>query len=240
VLEEGLGDMAEFLFMLTKDDATVPDCLSVYDQIREADLRWVGFKDIGVSFDVLTELARRIRSDGRSVVLEIVSTDATAELGSVRAGIDLGVDLLMGGTQPDAALPLLSGTGIRYFPFPGEIVDHPSILKGTVESIAESARELAARDGVDGLDLLAYRWHGNVPTLIKAVVDASSVPVVIAGSIVQADQIRAVTEAGGWGFTIGGAAFDRILVPGGSLRDQVDWALAQARIASAAVAAPPS
>ncbi len=232
--------MAEFLFMLTKNDSTVPDCLEVYDQVREAGLRWVGFKDIGGPVATLRELVRRIRADGRNVVLEIVSTDAAAELNSVRAGIDLGVDLLMGGTQPDAALPLVAGTGIRYFPFPGEIVGHPSVLRGTIDSIAESARALTARDGVDGLDLLAYRWQGDVPGLIREVVKRSSGPVVVAGSIVDADQIRIVTEAGAWGFTIGGAVFDRVLVPGGSIRDQVDWALAQAESAGRTVAAPPA
>ena len=223
--------MAEFLFMLTKDDATVSDCLDVYDQVRDTDLRWVGFKDIGVPTETLRELARRIRADGRKVVLEIVSTDTAAELASVRAGVDLGVDLLMGGTQPDAALPLMKDTPIRYFPFPGQILGHPSVLKGTIESIAESARELKSRPGVAGLDLLAYRWDGDVPALISAVVRASLGPIVVAGSIVTSDQIRIVTDRGAWGFTIGGAVFDRLLVPGGSLRDQVAWALAEASAA---------
>ena len=31
--------MAEFLFMLTKDDATVANCLEVYDQVRAAGIR---------------------------------------------------------------------------------------------------------------------------------------------------------------------------------------------------------
>jgi 4-hydroxythreonine-4-phosphate dehydrogenase len=223
--------MAEFLFMLTKDDATVSDCLDVYDQVRDTDLRWVGFKDIGVPIATLRELARRIKADGRNVVLEIVSVDAAAELASVRAGVDLGVDLLMGGTQPDAALPLVKGTAIRYFPFPGQIEGHPSVLKGTLESISQSARELTSRPGVAGLDLLAYRWDGDVPALVSAVVGASSGPIVVAGSIVTSDQIRIVTERGAWGFTIGGAVFDRVLVPGGSLRDQIVWTLAAASAA---------
>ena len=227
--------MAEFLFMLTKDDATVGDCLDVYDRVRETDLRWVGFKDIGVPVATLRELASRIRSDGRKVVLEIVSTDTAAELASVRAGVDLGVDLLMGGTQPDAALPLMKGTEIQYFPFPGQIEGHPSILKGTMDSIAESGRQLTSRPGVAGLDLLAYRWTGDVPALIGDVVDKSSGPVVVAGSIVTSDQIRIVTDRGAWGFTIGGAVFDRVLVPGGSLRDQVVWALSEAGAAEAAL-----
>jgi hypothetical protein len=232
-----VNPVAEFLFMLTKNDATVPDCLDVYDQVRGAQLSWVGFKDIGVPIETLRELVRRIRADGRNVVLEIVSTDPAAELNSVRVGIDLGVDLLMGGTSPDAALPLLVGSSIRYFPFPGTIVGHPSVLEGTLDTISRSAQELTAREGVAGLDLLAYRWKGDVPALIRGVVKASSGPIVVAGGIVDPEQIRIITAAGVWGFTIGGAVFDRLLVHGGSLRDQVDWALSQADAAVEAVAA---
>lgn len=224
--------MAEFLFMLTKNDATVADCLAVYEAVRDTDLAWVGFKDIGVETPTLRELVRRIRADGRRTVLEIVSVDADAEVASVQAGIELGVDLMMGGTRPDLALPLLAGAGITYMPFPGRIVGHPSVLEGSLASIAESSRALTALPGVTGLDLLAYRWQGgDVPSLIRAVVAASAGPVVVAGSIVTAEQIGVVTEAGAWGFTIGGAVFDRRLVPGGSVRDQIVWTLDAARAA---------
>lgn len=226
--------MAEFLFMLTKDDATVADCLGVYDEVRGTDLTWVGFKDVGVETSTLRELAQRIRADGRSTVLEIVSVDAAAEVASVAAGVELGVDLLMGGTRADLALPLLRGTAIRYMPFPGTIVGHPSVLEGTLDSISESARDLTAMPGVAGLDLLAYRWEGDVPTLIEHVVAASAGPVVVAGSIVTAEQIDVVTRAGAWGFTVGGAVFDRKLVPGGSIRDQITWTLEAAAEAALA------
>jgi imidazole glycerol phosphate synthase subunit HisF len=227
--------MAEFLFMLTKDDATVANCLDVYDGVRDTGLRWVGFKDIGVSTDTLRELVRRMKADGRHTVLEIVSVDAEAEVASIKAGIELGVELLMGGTRADLALPLLAGTGIKYMPFPGTIVGHPSVLEGTLDSISDSARDLTAMPGVYGLDLLAYRWKtGDVPELVRRVVKASAGPIVVAGSIVNAEQIDIVTKAGAWGFTIGGAVFDGVLVPGGSLLDQVNWALDTAAKAAAA------
>ena len=223
--------MPEFLFMLTKDDSTVPDCLEIYDSVRDTDLRWVGFKDIGVPIETLRELTRRIHEDHRKVVLEIVSIDEASELQSLRAGIELKVDLLMGGTRPEAAVPLLEGKSIQYFPFPGRIVGHPSVLEGTLDEIAASAEHLTSHVGVDGLDLLAYRWGGDVPALISAVVAAARGPIVVAGSIVGEEQINVVANAGAWGFTIGGAVFDRVLVPNGSVRDQVDFAL---RLAEAA------
>jgi 4-hydroxythreonine-4-phosphate dehydrogenase len=211
----------EFLFMLTKDDATVADCLDVYEQVRDADLRWIGFKDVGVPVETIRELARRIRADGRSTVLEIVSIDEESEVRSAKAGIDLGVDLLMGGTHPESVLPLMLPSGTRYFPFPGRIVGHPSVLEGGLEEIADSARRMSSTTGIHGLDLLAYRWKGDVPALMKAVTEVSRGPVVVAGSIAGPARIAAVAKAGAWGFTIGGAVFDRELVPGGSIRDQI-------------------
>jgi hypothetical protein len=229
----------EFIFMLTRDDQTVPDALEVYDTLRDTDLRYVGFKDIGLPPERLRELARAMRGDGREVFLEVVSERAEDELRSVQAALDIGVDWLMGGTHADDALAILDTIGPpgtpgrpRYCPFPGRVVGHPSILEGTLEEIAGSARDLTARAGVDGLDLLAYRWQGNVPALVRAVVDAASGPIVAAGSVDSAERIDALARAGAWAFTIGGAIFDRRLPAGDSIREQVECALAMSAAAA--------
>ena len=227
--------MAEFIFMLTHHDATVADALDVYEGLRATELRHVGFKDIGLPMDVLAELARRMRADGRTVYLEVVSVTVEDELRSIRAAREIGVDVVMGGTHPDEALPLLAGSGLRYYPFPGRVVGHPSVLEGTVQEIAASAAGMTARDGVHGLDLLAYRHAGDVPAIIRAVVDASAGPVVIAGSIDSAERIEAVTRLGAWGFTIGGAVFEGVLPAGPTVREQVEWTLACAREAAAGI-----
>jgi hypothetical protein len=217
--------MSEFIFMLTRQDATVPDALAVYDEIRESGVRHVGFKDIGAPREVLAELVRRIQGDGRTAYLEVVSVTTADELTSIATGVDLGVDVIMGGTHPDAAEAILSGSGICYYPFPGRVIDHPSVLVGTIDEIAASAAELSSRPYVHGLDLLAYRFDGDVPALCRAVVAASAGPVVAAGSIDSPERIRLVGEVGCWGFTIGGAVFDRCLVPDGDLTDQIERAL---------------
>jgi len=220
--------MLEFIFMLTRSDQTVTDALDVYESLRTTDLRYVGFKDVGVPVETLRELAKSIRGDGRAVVLEVVSLSADDELHSVRVGLDLGVDLIMGGTHPDVVLPLLEGSPIRYLPFPGTVIDHPSVLTGSVDEIAAHARELASMPGVYGLDLLAYRHAGDVPALMAAVVAASEGPVVVAGSIDSDERIDEVRASGGWGFTVGGAVFDRCFVTDGSYAEQVRHILARA------------
>jgi hypothetical protein len=220
--------MPEFIFMLTRDDQTVPDALGVYAGLRETGLRYVGFKDVGAPTGTLRRLADAIRADDRNVVLEVVSLSVDDEVRSVRAGLELGVDIIMGGTHPDAVLPLLAGSAVRYMPFPGVVVGHPSVLTGPLEDITDHARSLTAMPGVFGLDLLAYRHAGDVPALMSAVVAASAGPVVIAGSIDSDSRIDAVRASGAWAFTVGGAVFDRCWVPGGSYADQVRAILARA------------
>lgn len=229
--------MAEFIFMFTHHDATVADALDVYDVLRDTGLRHVGFKDIGATPETLAELTRRMHEDGRTVYLEVVSVSVEDELRSIRAAREIGVDVVMGGTHVNEALPLLVGSGLRYFPFPGRIVGHPSVLEGTTEEIAASAASLTAHEGVHGLDLLAYRHDDPVEPIIDAVVRASRGPVVIAGSIDSAERIAAVTALGAWGFTIGGAAFEFALPAEATLRAQVEWTLDTAARAAEAAAA---
>jgi hypothetical protein len=229
----------EFIFMLTRNDQTVPDAMAVYDQVRDSDLRLIGFKDIGLPPAQLRALATAMRADGREVFLEVVSEHAEDELRSVSAALDIGVDWLLGGTHCDAALSILDQVGPpgtkgrpKYCPFPGRIVGHPSVLTGTLDEITASARELTARPGVDGLDLLAYRWDGDVPALTRSVVQAAAAPVIAAGSVDSAQRINDLAAAGAWAFTIGGAIFDNRLPAQHTVRAQVDHALELARAAS--------
>ena len=200
--------MIEFIFMLTRDDMTIPDALTVYESIRSTGLRYVGFKDVGLPYETLRELASAIRSDGREVMLEVVSERPEDELRSIQAAREIGVDWVLGGTHPDEALALLAGSGLRYCPFPGTVIGHPSQLRGSLDAIAADAAALTKRPGVAGLDLLAYRYDGDVEALVGAVVAAARGPVIAAGSVDSIARIDALSRLGAWGFTIGSAIFD--------------------------------
>jgi len=156
----------------------------------------------------LKSLNAAIKAGGATSYLEVVSLDRESEIVSAKAATEIGVDVLLGGTRVDDVLPIIKGTGIRYFPFPGRITGHPSVLEGTIEEIVESAKTIATHDGVQGLDLLAYRSAQNVPELMKAVCAAVAKPVYIAGSIDTSERIAVVQSAGAAGFTIGTAALD--------------------------------
>jgi mannose-6-phosphate isomerase-like protein (cupin superfamily) len=212
-----------FIFMLTRNDRTVADAAQALDTALSLGVRHIGFKDVGLPVAQLKALNDKIRAKGATSYLEVVSLDRDSEVTSAKAAVEIGVDILLGGTRVADVLPILQGTGIRYYPFPGRILGHPSVLGGSMEEIAASAAALAAHDGVHGLDLLAYRAPlDDIPALIKAVCDAAGKPVIVAGSIADKDRIAAVRNAGAAGFTIGTAALDGAYRGGGGgLDDQL-------------------
>jgi NAD(P)H-dependent flavin oxidoreductase YrpB (nitropropane dioxygenase family) len=113
---------------------------------------------------------------------------------------------------------------VRFCPYIGTIVGHPCLLRGAIEDIAADARRAEAL-GVDGINLLAYRYDGDVDQLVAAVVGATSLPIIAAGSVDSAERIQALGERGVWAFTIGTAALDGKLVPGAPLADQLRYIL---------------
>ncbi|AMS45100.1 cupin domain-containing protein [Aminobacter aminovorans] len=197
-----------FIFMLTRNDLTVEDASVQLQSALALGVRHIGFKDIGLPIEQLKALNAAIKAGGATSYLEVVSLDRMREIASARAAAEIGVDILLGGTRVDDVLPVIAGSNIQYCPFPGRITGHPSLLEGTIEEIVESARALAARDGVHGLDLLAYRSKQDVPALMKAVCAAVSKPVYVAGSIASPERIGVIKDAGAAGFTIGTAALD--------------------------------
>jgi hypothetical protein len=210
----------KFIFMLTKNDVTVPDALEVFSRIRHFGVRQIGFKDIGLPKEKLMRLVRLMHDSRMQTFLEVVSETEEASMNSARSAIELGVDYLIGGTYPEPILDLTRGSGIRFFPYVGRVVGHPCLLRGKIDEIVEDARRVE-RLGVDGINLLGYRYDGDVPKLMKSVVSAVRIPVIVAGSIDSVARIREVGDCGAWGFTIGGAIFDKKFEADGDLLSQL-------------------
>jgi hypothetical protein len=214
--------MTDFIFMLTRDDRTVDDAHDLVDVVADAGVTHIGFKDIGLPWAELGSLARQIKDRGVTSYLEVVSVTPEDEVRSIRSALDLGVDYVLGGTHPETGVEILSGSGVKYYPFVGEVVGHPSVLAGTAAEIVESAKRVTDLDGVHGIDLLAYRFDGDVEHLVGDVVAAIDVPVIAAGSVDRADRVRSLQLAGADAFTVGTALIDgtfEIEAPSKSLRD---------------------
>lgn len=212
----------DFVFMLTRSDQTVVDCLEVLEELAPLGLRHIGFKDVGVPPAVLAELQRRIKAVGAISYMEVVSTSREASLQSAKVAREIGIDRLLGGTQVDEILQILAGSAVQYHPFPGKPVGHPTKLGGSAADVEEDCRRFAAK-GCAGVDLLAYRATEADPLeLVRAARRATPGYLLVAGSVSNAERIRALRDAGADAFTVGSAAFDGSFSPTkGSLRSQL-------------------
>jgi phosphoribosylformimino-5-aminoimidazole carboxamide ribonucleotide (ProFAR) isomerase len=122
---------------------------------------------------------------------------------------------------------VIAGTRVKFFPYIGNIVGHPCLLRGSIHDIVEDARRVEQL-GVDGINLLAYRYDGDVAKLVREVAAATSLPLICAGSVDSVARIEALRDLGVWAFTIGTAALDGAFVPGKPLGDQLRLVVAAA------------
>ena len=221
----------DFIFMLTRGDKTVEDCLDVLEQIAPLELRHIGFKDVGVAPQTLKSLTDRIHAMGATSYMEVVSETPEACLNSARVARDLGVQRLLGGTDVTRVKEILAGSATAYFPFPGFPSGHPTRLGGTPEDVVAQCRQFRA-SGCAGADLLAYRATEADPIeLVRAAREGlGDGYLIVAGSITSRERIKAVADAGADAFTIGTAAFDGSYSPRkGSLLSQLGDVIADCR-----------
>ncbi len=223
----------DFIFMLTRGDKTVEDCIDVLDQIAPLGLKHVGFKDVGVSQKTLHQLTDRIRAMGATTYMEVVSETPEACLRSAQAARELGVDRLLGGTDVKAITDILAGTRTQYFPFPGFPSGHPTKLGGKPQDVTAHC-EAFTKAGCAGADLLAFRATEADPLdLIRAARKGLGKGyLIVAGSITSRQRIKEVADAGADAFTIGTAVFDGSYNPRkGSLLSQLGDVVADAEAA---------
>jgi len=221
--------VTQLIYMLTKDDVTIPNALEVVDEIMDTNLRYIGFKDPqegGLSPDKYKPLMAKLRETDMEIFIEVVSESEELNLRSAKLAVDLGVDFVCGGTFIDSSMQAIAGTDIGFFPYIGEIVGHPCVLEGTIKGIVEEGK-MVKKKGIAGINLLAYRREpaSEVPLLIQEVQKAVGLPLIIAGSINSFERIDKMKELGVWTFTIGGAIQDGIFVPGGTIKENINAVL---------------
>jgi hypothetical protein len=216
----------ELIVMLTYNDKTVENALELFRKMKETPVTHWGFKDVGLIPDKMKELVDSMNAAGKTTCLEVVSLSEEEGLVGAELAVECGFDVLMGTVFFDSINDYLKDKPVKYYPFPGHVHGHPSILDGTIEEIVQHARSMEVK-GVDGMDLLTYRYTGEAPTLLKEVVKATGVPIISAGSISSYDRIIEVRDSGAYGFTIGTAFFEKKFVPEGSFKENMiavwDW-----------------
>ncbi len=216
----------ELIVMLTYNDKTVENAYDLFNEMKDTPVTHWGFKDVGLPPDEMKKVVNSMNDAGKITYLEVVSLTEEEGLTGAKLAVDCGFDILMGTVFFDSINDYLKDKPVKYYPFPGHVHSHPSILDGTIEEIVEHARDMEAK-GVDGMDLLTYRYTGDAPKLLQKVVEATGVPMVSAGSIDAYDRIAEVRDTGAWGFTIGTAFFEKKFIPDGTFQDNMmavwDW-----------------
>lgn len=210
----------ELIVMLTHHDQTVPNALDLFERTKEYPITHWGFKDVGLPPKEMQKVAAAMKDAGKVTYLEVVSLSEEEGLQGARLAVEAGFDILMGTVFYPSIGEYLKDKPVKYYPFPGHVHSHPSILDGTIDEIVSHACELEEY-GAHGLDLLTYRYTGDAPSLLTQVVQATQIPIVSAGSIATYERIQEVWDSGAWGFTIGSAFFDKQFVPDGSFEENL-------------------
>lgn len=210
----------ELIVMLTYNDKTVENAIELFDSMKQLPIQHWGFKDVGLPTQEMATLVNNMKVAGKTTYLEVVSLSQSEGETGAKLAAELGFDVLMGTVYYDSILEITKKSDIKYYPFIGKVHGHPSILDGSIEYFKEQIAQYSQK-GVDGFDLLTYRYTGDADKLLYEVAAAVDIPLVSAGSIDSFDRINTVRQSGTWGFTIGTAFFEKTIVPGGSFSENM-------------------
>lgn len=212
----------QIIVMLTHNDVTVANARDCFRDAADLPVQYWGFKDVGLSSGEMEKLVSDFKAAGKTPVLEIVNFDEKELLNAASLAIDCGVEYFTGGVFSQAVMERVQAAGIKYFPFCGEVGGSPIELAGTAEEVLEDAGRLREM-GVDGIDLVAYRFSNGDPIHLAKLVEhqLGGENLIIAGSINSVERIRRMQEIRPFGYTMGGALFEGAFKPGGSFRDNL-------------------
>ena len=224
--------MTEFIFMLTHHDVTIPNALEVFEEIKDTGLKFIGCKDIGLPIEKLQELFRKMKNAGMITFLEVVSNDEEKHFMGVEKAIRVGADYLIGG-MPRFARKTLEylkekKANLKFFPYIGKVIGHPCVLEGSVDEIVNNGVEFE-RMGIHGINLLLYRYTGDVNLLLDRAIETLKIPLIVAGSIDNFEKIDQMKRKNVWAFTIGGAILEKKFAPGKNIKEQVSAVLKRLR-----------
>src|SRR5688500_7421217 len=129
----------ELIVMLTHHDQTVHNALELFEVLKDYPITHWGFKDVGLAPDEMQAVVTAMKAAGKTSLLEVVSLAEEEGLRGAHLAADLGFDILMGTVYYPSIREYLADKPVRYYPFPGHVHSHPSILDGTIDEIVTHA-----------------------------------------------------------------------------------------------------
>ena len=202
-----MNDDLNLIVMLTHNDRIVENAYEIFDKCKNSKAKFWGFKEEPLPIDQMKKLYAYMKECGKTTFLEVVEYTEEKGLEGAKMAVECGCDILMGTMFFDSINEYCKENNIKYMPFVGEVVERPSILKGSIESMVDEANKCLEK-GVYGFDLLGYRYTGDAVELNKKFVEQVKAPVCIAGSINSYKRLDEIKDANPWAFTIGGAFFE--------------------------------
>lgn len=196
------------IVMLTYDDRTVSNARDIFEECKNSQAEYFGFKEEPLPLDEMKSLFSYMRECGKKTALEVVAYTEAEGISGAEAAVECGCDILMGTMYYESVHEICRKNGIKYMPYVGEITERPSVLDGSIDSIISEAKKCLEK-GVDGFDLLGYRYTGDAAMLNRRFADEVNAPVCIAGSVDSFERLDEVKAASPWAFTIGSAFFDK-------------------------------
>lgn len=197
----------ELIVMLTYNDCTVRNAAEIFEQCRNSKAKYWGFKEKPLPLEDMKKLFADMKECGKTTLLEVVAYTEEECLEGARMAHACQTDYLVGTKYFDSVNTYCKEHGLKYMPFVGEVTERPSVLNGTIDGMIREANEYLAK-GVDGIDLLGYRYTGDAKELIRRFVQEVHAPVCVAGSVNSFTRLDDLKEISPWSFTIGSAFFD--------------------------------
>lgn len=214
----------KLIVMLTHNDLTVPNAQEIFNGCADTPADYWGFKEQGLPLEEMKALFSTMKEHGKTTFLEVVEYEEAESLAGAAIAVECGCDILMGTVYYPSVHKVCKDNNIKYMPFIGDVSQRPSILEGDAESMLQQINNYLEM-GVDGVDLLGYRYTGDAEAMIRKVIDESPLPVCLAGSIDSFCRLDFVKEVKPWAFTIGSAFFDEKFGASisGQISDVVDY-----------------
>jgi putative N-acetylmannosamine-6-phosphate epimerase len=206
--------------MLTYNDVTVKDAYDIFESSWDLDVRYWGFKNVGLPKEEMRQLVNAMKDRGKTTFLEVVTYDEASCMEGAKTAVECGFDQIMGTLYYPSVHKYLNNNNVAYKPFVGKVSGSPSILEGSYTEIIDDAKKLLGK-GITGFDILAYRHVEDGEKLARLFCEEIDAEICVAGSISSFERIDAMFDIGPWSFTMGSALFDKKFAPQGAFRENL-------------------
>lgn len=213
----------QVIAMLTNNDQTVPDALSVFEANKHAKTNCWGFKDIGITAEDAVRLVAAMKAAGKTTFLEPLLEDEESCLSAANMAVNCGFDCVVSMVYNPRVADILRQGNVCYLPTCGRREGLPRMLYGTTDEIVADARDLIVNKGVEGICLSSYRYvDGNPEAMSLDFKEKVQAKLIISGGINDYKRLDFVKKLNPWGFTIGSALFAHKFGETLSIAEQLD------------------